>query len=449
MNAIIRQSGLAAGLLLALAASAAQAAQAAGFTYHGSLQDGARPAEGRYDLRVTLYGDEHAVAPAAAPVTLYGVEVHEGRFSTTLDFAQDPPAYGWIGVAVRQAGSGDFVELAGRSAISGAGTCWSTSGNAGLTASNFVGTVDNTPVVFATNNLPAGRFTPFNDGPAFQANYGFAGADRAIAVNYGTAQGKDSFAGGYSGRVPTGNDRSFVWGGTARVPYVDSTLPDQFVVWADGGFIVNSSALTDSADDMVIYPRGGPGADSDVDLVLVSASLKYGRLYVNDDSGKLILNATSGVHIVNPVDIDGSLKIAGAASKATAGAWQANSDGRIKQDIVPVEDAIDTLAKVRPVTFRYTDAYRAEHPGVADERYYNVIAQEFAQVFPDAVTPSGEYLPGAAHTPDNEILQVDTYPAQIVTIAAVQELARRNADLEATVARLAARLARLEAAKGK
>jgi hypothetical protein len=70
-------------------------------------------------------------------------------------------------------------------------------------------------------------------------------------------------------------------------------------------------------------------------------------------------------------------------------------------------------------------------------------------VFPDAVTKSGEYLPGAQKTADNEILQVDTYPAQIVTIAAVQELARKNATLEAMVQRLTARIARLEAAGEK
>ena len=69
--------------------------------------------------------------------------------------------------------------------------------------------------------------------------------------------------------------------------------------------------------------------------------------------------------------------------------------------------------------------------------------------FPDAVTGSGEYLAGAPNTPENEILQVDTYPAQIVTMAAVQELAQKNAALQRTVERLTARLEKLEAAQGK
>ena len=78
-----------------------------------------------------------------------------------------------------------------------------------------------------------------------------------------------------------------------------------------------------------------------------------------------------------------------------------------------------------------------------------MIAQQFAEVFPDAVTGSGEYLEGAPKTPENEILQVDTYPAQIVTIAAVQELAQKNASLQATVDRLMTRIAKLENAQGK
>lgn len=444
MNASIRHLALAAAVLLGLGSPLAQAA---GFTYHGSLNDGGAPAEGRYDLRVSLYGGEHAVAPLGEAVTLYGVDVHDGRFSTEIDFAAAPPQNGWIGIAVRKAGSGGFVELAGRSEIAAADACWSTTGNAGIGSNNFLGTTDSAPLVVATNGSTAAKFVPFGNGAAFQTGYGAADAARAFAPNYGTAHAVDSFAGGFSGRVPAGHDRSFVWGGTNRVSFVDSTAADQFDVWADGGFVVNSSALKfPGSDDLVVYARGT--GDADADLTLVSRSGKYARLYITDSAGVLQIGAQNGVHINNPTSVEDSLKVNGAASKATAGAWQANSDGRIKQDIAPIGDALETLAKVHPVTFRYTDAYRAEHPQVADQRYYNVIAQQFAEVFPDAVTKSGEYLPGAAKTVENEILQVDTYPAQIVTIAAVQELAQRNATLEATVQRLMARIARLEA-KGK
>jgi len=444
MNASIRRAAFAAGLALAFGGGTAHAAS---FTYHGSLADGGQPAEGRYDLRVTPYASRTASAAAAAPVTLYGVEVSEGRFSTEIEFAGNLAPDGWIGVAVRKAGTGDFVELAGRSEITLADACWSTTGNAGIGASNYLGTSDATPLVVATNGSTSAKFLPFSNGAAFQTGYGAADAARAFAPNYGTAHAVDSFAGGYSGRVPVGNDRSFVWGGTNAVNWVDSTGADQFDVWAEGGAVVNGAGLNfPTSGDVDIHPRAS--GDADADLTLVSRSGKWGRLYIADGTGILQIGAQGGVHINNPVQVLDSLKVDGAATKATAGAWQANSDGRIKQDIAPIDNALETLAKVQPVTFRYTDAYRAEHPQVADQRYYNVIAQQFATVFPDAVTKSGEYLPNAEKSADNEILQVDTYPAQIVTIAAVQELAQRNATLEATVRQLMARIAKLEA-KGK
>ena len=140
-----------------------------------------------------------------------------------------------------------------------------------------------------------------------------------------------------------------------------------------------------------------------------------------------------------------ALEVEGTASKSTAGNWLANSDRRIKTDIAPITGALDKLAQVRLVDFRYTPEYRATHPVIADHRYPNVIAQEFAEVFPDQVQASGELLADGS-----PILQVDTYPLTIYTAAAVQELQRRlqeeNAQLKKHLAEQDQRLLRLEAA---
>lgn len=455
MNRSIRHAVSGVVLVLALGGSAAQAAS---FTYHGSLNDGGQPASGRYDLRLTPYGSEKAAAASAEAVTLYGVDVEDGRFSTEVDFGGVAVDGGWVAVAVRRAGGGEFADLAGRSQINGGDACWSTTGNAGTAGwPNMLGTTDNKPLVFATNGVINGSFSPVNaEGGALSLGKSWADGARSVAMGWSEAHAPDSFAGGGGGDgggggfVAAGHDRSFVWKGTAHgAAYRSTTGADQFLVYADGGVILNSNQLANGIDDLEIHPRQGVASDGHADLGLYSLSGKWGRLTVNDISGNMDIYSSAGVHINNPVRIDDSLEVDGPASKSTAGAWQANSDGRIKQDIQPIDSALDTLAKVHPVSFRYTDAYRAEHPQVADQRYYNVVAQQFAEVFPDAVTKSGEYLPGAEKTADNEILQVDTYPAQIVTIAAVQELAQRNATLEATVQRLTTRLAKLEAAKGK
>jgi len=145
-----------------------------------------------------------------------------------------------------------------------------------------------------------------------------------------------------------------------------------------------------------------------------------------------------------------TLEVEGSASKSTAGDWRANSDRRIKTDIETITGALDTLDRVRLVSFEYTDDYQRTHAGVSDGRYLNVIAQEFAEVFPDHVHSSGERLPDGS-----TILQVDTYPLTIYSAAAIQELrhqtdkhlAKKDAELESLRqenAELAARLAKIE-----
>jgi hypothetical protein len=142
-----------------------------------------------------------------------------------------------------------------------------------------------------------------------------------------------------------------------------------------------------------------------------------------------------------------ALEVEGTASKSFAGAWLANSDRRIKTDIQPITGALDRLSKVRLVDFRYTDEYRAAHPVIDDRRYPNVIAQEFAEVFPGDVKSSGELMPDGS-----PVLQVDTWPLTIYTAAGVQELQRahnelkkENGQLQHRMAEQEARLRRLEA----
>lgn len=139
---------------------------------------------------------------------------------------------------------------------------------------------------------------------------------------------------------------------------------------------------------------------------------------------------TGNVGIGRAAAING-LEVEGDASKTTAGNWLANSDRRIKTDIESITGALEKIDQVRLVDFRYTEEYRAAHPSIDDIRYPNVIAQEFAKVFPNDVKSSGELMADGS-----PILQVDTYPLTIYSAAAVQELHRENVELKKKVARL-------------
>lgn len=139
-----------------------------------------------------------------------------------------------------------------------------------------------------------------------------------------------------------------------------------------------------------------------------------------------------------------ALEVEGNASKTTAGSWLSNSDRRIKTDIRTLTGALEKIDSVRLVDFRYTSEYRDAHPPLENKRYLNVIAQEFAEVFPDHVQSSGETLQDGS-----EILQVDTYPLTIYSAAAIQELHQENQSLKKQLAAQEERLRRLEQALEK
>ena len=150
-------------------------AQGATFNYHGTLQDGGKGAEGSYDLELTLYTSPTGGHVVAGPMTVYGVPVHGGNFSTQVDFGAlgNAPASGWLAVKIRAAGEATFAPLASRSEVAATtdAVCpgaWTTSGNAGTSpgtglGQNYLGTFDDEPLVIAVNAAQVGRMTPSGD----------------------------------------------------------------------------------------------------------------------------------------------------------------------------------------------------------------------------------------------------------------------------------------------
>jgi trimeric autotransporter adhesin len=148
--------------LLALALlTAASFAMAASWTYRGTLNDGGKPANGNYDLRLTLI-DAKGSASRSAPITLFNVPVKEGNFSAEVDFGVDlsrAPAM-QLKTEVAQGNSG-FVSLGAptnfdpKAAL--AGICWDTTGNV-VAAGEFLGASNDVGVEIKANNLRAARF---------------------------------------------------------------------------------------------------------------------------------------------------------------------------------------------------------------------------------------------------------------------------------------------------
>ncbi|MCB1605603.1 MAG: tail fiber domain-containing protein [Xanthomonadales bacterium] len=268
-----------------------------------------------------------------------------------------------------------------------------------------------------------------------------------------------------------GDEGTFVWSDQSGSAFTSSG-PNQFLVRAANGFGLNTNTPLPSHVNI----GKNDGTSNFLALGFSGAVTRWRIAGPAAGAGSAFEVQSGGDELLLRVEDAGTgsrlgiardpqtntLEVEGNASKTTSGSWLANSDARIKTEVQEIDDALARLLRLRPVTFRYTAAYRAAHPGIADQTYYNVIAQEFARVFPEAVQGSGEYLPNAERTAANEIQQVDVHPALITTIAAVQELALRleaerklldgqlrqlagdNAALREAAARNEARLARLE-----
>lgn len=164
-----------------------------------------------------------------------------------------------------------------------------------------------------------------------------------------------------------------------------------------------------------------------------------------DSNGNFHIYTVTPTHVNNSIfDLSstGDLTVYGSAAKPGGGSWSVFSDRRVKQDIAPIEGAVDTLLKLNPVSFRYTEAYRTATGNVPDQTYMGFIAQDYAQVFPEAVTRTNVRVPGAKED-EPRVLALDPNPALITTVAAVQELALQSRDRDAEVISLRAENAKL------
>lgn len=109
---------------------------------------------------------------------------------------------------------------------------------------------------------------------------------------------------------------------------------------------------------------------------------------------------------------------------ATTGQITRPSDRRVKEGIADLstKDALDRLAQMRLVEFAYKPEI-AEKWGLSeqDRHRVGVIAQELAEVLPEAVKDNGEFL-----TVDDTRVFYDT-------VAAAQELYRLTGNLESKI----------------
>jgi hypothetical protein len=235
------------------------AGRAATFTYHGSLQDNGKAADGRYDLELTLYASAEGGSAVGGPLLLHAVPVHAGGFSAEADFGPLANVAGtaWLGVKVRPAGSGDFAELSTRAPVSAeetASVCpgaWTIDGNAGTTSTNYLGTADSQPLILRTAGQTAmtigvpstdSNFTGTNIVSGYSGNVVTGGAIGVTVAGGGTLSG-------FSSPNSASGDFATIGGGASNMAGEFATVAGGVYNSASGGSATVAGGQGNSASD--------------------------------------------------------------------------------------------------------------------------------------------------------------------------------------------------------
>ena len=236
-------------------------------------------------------------------------------------------------------------------------------------------------------------------------DYSWAGG-RATNVRPGTDSG---IAGSGCAAAPLsgatdGDEGSFVWADDSQDADFITSGPNQFLIRADGGLMLNTSTLPGFADEVVFKARPQSG-DADIDLRLVTRGDKQVSVFVRDSAGTLAISPQSLTSGSNRLEVFGGT--GGDASLSYGGTWTNASSRAYKTGFATIDPA-DVLARVvdLPIT---TWSYRESTEG----RHMGPMAEDFHAAF------------GLAND-DKSIATVD---ADGVALAAIQGLAAENAGL--------------------
>jgi hypothetical protein len=102
---------------------------------------------------------------------------------------------------------------------------------------------------------------------------------------------------------------------------------------------------------------------------------------VNNGGDRMVVESSGevGIATVSPAF---TLHVNGSAGKPGGGSWTNSSDMRLKKNVMNLESALQSLLKLRGVTFEYKDPKAINE---LDGQRIGVIAQEVEKVFPDWV----------------------------------------------------------------
>lgn len=294
--------------------------------------------------------------------------------------------------------------------------------------------------------VAGGQFNRSEGGTSIVAggyfNHAASSGAAVVGGESNCAGGLNSFAGGRSAHVrpatgttgncgqgvdsgdANGDEGTFNWADSSTFSAFASTGPNQFLVRADGGVLLNTTSRVSNNDDLVLKARALSG-DADADLRMVTRNNKSALIFLRDLDGAITVqlpNLTAGT---DRLVVGGGA--GGNATLSNGGTWTNASSRAFKTGFAAIDplDVLNRVANLPISRWVYTGSEEGTHMGP--------MAEDFKAAFD---------LAGNGKS-------IATVDADGVALAAIQGLNQKleseNAALRAESAALRQRLDAIEA----
>jgi len=234
----------------------------------------------------------------------------------------------------------------------------------------YSGTVTNYPYIFVTNNAERMRID----------SSGNVGIDTNSPSTYGKLAIGLSATGSATNNVIGIYQSAGVDAATLRIAGFNYANNVQTAI----DFIQNSS--TNFQSQMTFSTNGGGGIvermriDSSGNLMVGGATAYHGggiSIQYNPAAPQLYFNRTSTTGTTYPCDFsNGGTNVGYIAYSNTVVVYATTSDYRLKENVAPMTGALDTISKLKPVTYNWK---------VDGSKCQGFIAHELAEVVPECV----------------------------------------------------------------
>jgi hypothetical protein len=172
---------------------------------------------------------------------------------------------------------------------------------------------------------------------------------------------------------------------------------------------IRNSRSSDVAYGVNVVANGTGGTKHYAGRFNASGATENFSIYADGINSKSYFGGNVGIETKTP---SYTLHVVGSAAKTTGIYWTNISDRNLKENIKPIEGALDRLTRLQGRTFKWKDAAELN---AAEGTHIGLVAQEVEEVFPQWV---GEDNQGRK--------QVTLEGLEAVTIEAIKELKAEN-----------------------